>query len=83
MDTGRDGTHAANLVKALQDRGVFIRMPGTAPLNRCIRVSAGRAEDLELRDLALLIAGGCGRTGEKGEECRRDRRRRARHPRRR
>jgi histidinol-phosphate aminotransferase len=34
------------ILTALRDReGVFIRMPGVAPLNRCIRVTVGRSED--------------------------------------
>ncbi|WP_378946735.1 pyridoxal phosphate-dependent aminotransferase [Paracoccus sp. R86501] len=53
VDTGRDGTYAANLVKALQDRGVFIRMPGVAPLNRCIRISCGPAQELDLLSVVL------------------------------
>jgi histidinol-phosphate aminotransferase len=29
-------------------QGVFIRMPGVAPLNRCIRVTAGTPADLAI-----------------------------------
>jgi histidinol-phosphate aminotransferase len=36
---------ARALLQALEAVGVFIRMPGTAPLNRCIRVTVGPAED--------------------------------------
>ncbi len=46
IDCRRDGAFAKRVVAALQDRGVFVRMPGTAPLDRCIRVSCGRSEDL-------------------------------------
>ncbi|OJH44717.1 pyridoxal phosphate-dependent aminotransferase [Paracoccus sp. SM22M-07] len=53
VDTDRDGIYAANLVKALQDRGVFIRMPGVAPLNRCIRISCGPAQELDLLSVVL------------------------------
>ncbi len=35
---------AKALVAALAERGVFIRMPGAAPLDRCIRVTVGTAE---------------------------------------
>jgi histidinol-phosphate aminotransferase len=35
---------ARALVAALAARGVFIRMPGAAPLDRCIRVTVGTAE---------------------------------------
>ena len=32
----------------LQDEGVFVRMPGVAPLDRCIRVTVGTAEERTL-----------------------------------
>ncbi len=32
-------------LERLQERGVFIRMPGVAPLNRCIRVTVGTEEE--------------------------------------
>jgi len=35
------------------EHGVFIRMPGVAPLNRCIRVSAGLPADLDLFEESL------------------------------
>ena len=41
IDTGRDGPHAKALLEALGEEGVFVRMPGVAPLNRCIRISLG------------------------------------------
>ena len=53
VDTGYDGTYAAKLVKALEDRGVFIRMPGVAPLNRCIRISCGPADEMDLLSVVL------------------------------
>lgn len=36
---------AKNTMDTLLKRGVFIRMPGAAPLNRCIRVSVGTAPE--------------------------------------
>ncbi|MCR9219223.1 MAG: pyridoxal phosphate-dependent aminotransferase [Alphaproteobacteria bacterium] len=45
LDLGRDGDFARAVLKALQEEGVFIRMPGVAPLDRCIRVTVGRAEE--------------------------------------
>lgn len=48
IDTGRDGEFARAVVDALEAEGVFIRMPGVAPLNRCIRVSCAPAEELDL-----------------------------------
>ncbi len=53
VDTGRDGLFARAIVDGLMEHGVFIRMPGVAPLNRCIRVSAGLAADLDLFEEAL------------------------------
>jgi histidinol-phosphate aminotransferase len=46
IDCGRDGAYAKRVLDTLVARGVFVRMPGVAPLNRCIRVTAGTAEDL-------------------------------------
>lgn len=53
IDTGRDGPFARALVEALEAEGVFIRMPGTAPLNRCIRVSCAPPPELEVLAAAL------------------------------
>jgi len=53
MDAGRDGEHARRLVQALADQGIFIRMPGVAPLDRCIRISLGDAQSLDLLAEAL------------------------------
>ena len=44
FDTG-DHERAKALVAALAERDVFIRMPGARPLNRCIRVTVGTAEE--------------------------------------
>ena len=55
LDTGRDGAFARRLVDALAAGGVFVRMPGAAPLNRCIRVSC--APDAELDRLAAALPG--------------------------
>ncbi len=53
IDCGRDGDYAGRVLAALVARDVFVRMPGVAPLNRCIRVSAGTDEDLEVFAAAL------------------------------
>ncbi|NGO63278.1 pyridoxal phosphate-dependent aminotransferase [Rhizobium daejeonense] len=53
IDCGRDGTYARSIVDGLMQHGVFIRMPGVAPLNRCIRVSTGQPEALDLFEEAL------------------------------
>ena len=48
MDCGGDGAFAKRVLDGLLARDVFVRMPGVAPLNRCIRVSCGRDEDLDV-----------------------------------
>jgi histidinol-phosphate aminotransferase len=48
IDCGRDGEFAKRVLDALLARGVFVRMPGVAPLNRCIRVTAGTDTDLSI-----------------------------------
>ena len=53
IDCGRDGIHARAIVDGLMEDGVFIRMPGVPPLNRCIRVSVGPEPDLDLFEKAL------------------------------
>lgn len=46
IDCGKDGDFARRVLTGLLDQGVFVRMPGVAPLDRCIRVTVGRDEDL-------------------------------------
>lgn len=41
MDCGRDGDFARRVLAELIARDIFVRMPGVAPLDRCIRVSLG------------------------------------------
>ncbi|NKN37917.1 pyridoxal phosphate-dependent aminotransferase [Agrobacterium sp. a22-2] len=53
IDCGRDQVYARAIVDGLMDHGVFIRMPGVAPLNRCIRVSTGLPADMDLFEDAL------------------------------
>lgn len=48
IDCGRDGDFARAVLAGLIARDVFVRMPGVAPLDRCIRVSVGRPEDLDV-----------------------------------
>ena len=43
VDCGRDGAYAAALLNELTKRGVFLRTPAIAPLNRTIRISCGDA----------------------------------------
>ncbi len=47
MDCGGDGARARRVLQGLIARDVFVRMPFVAPQDRCIRVSCGRAADLE------------------------------------
>jgi histidinol-phosphate aminotransferase len=53
IDCGRDGVYAKAIVDGLMQHGVFIRMPGVAPLNRCIRISTGPEADMALLEQAL------------------------------
>jgi len=53
LDTHRDGAFARRLVDALAAERVFVRMPGVAPLDRCIRVSCGPDPDLDILAQAL------------------------------
>jgi histidinol-phosphate aminotransferase len=48
IDCMRDGAFARRVLDGLLERDVFARMPGVEPLNRCIRVSCGRDEDLAI-----------------------------------
>jgi histidinol-phosphate aminotransferase len=56
MDCGRDGTFARAVLAGLIERDVFVRMPGVAPLDRCIRVSLGDDATLEIFARALPAA---------------------------
>ncbi len=53
IDCGRDGAFAKKVLAALIKRGIFVRMPFVAPQDRCIRLSAGRKEDLDLFEAAF------------------------------
>ncbi|MDA4847963.1 pyridoxal phosphate-dependent aminotransferase [Hoeflea poritis] len=53
IDCGRDAEFATALMGALVERGVFVRMPGVAPLNRCIRISVGPDEALDIFEAEL------------------------------
>ena len=48
VDCGGDGRLARAVLQGLAARGVFVRMPGVAPLDRCIRISAGTPADLDI-----------------------------------
>jgi histidinol-phosphate aminotransferase len=53
VDCGRDGAYARKIVDGLATHGIFVRMPGVAPLNRCIRISVGNDENLAALEKAL------------------------------
>lgn len=53
MDCGGDGDHARKLLSEIAARGVFIRMPGVSPLDRCIRVSLGDDQALDIFEEVL------------------------------
>jgi histidinol-phosphate aminotransferase len=61
IDCGRDGDHARRVLAELGKLGVFIRMPGVTPLDRCIRISLGDDQTLDILEetlpKALLAAG--------------------------
>lgn len=46
IDCGQDGDFARAVLAGLIAAGVFVRMPFVAPQDRCIRISAGRPQDL-------------------------------------
>lgn len=56
IDCGRDGTFARRVLDHLVAAGVFVRMPGVEPLNRCIRVTAGTPADLAVFAAELPLA---------------------------
>ena len=61
IDCGRDGAFAKRVLEGLIARDVFVRMPGAAPLDRCIRVSCGTPDHMaafaEALPEALAAAG--------------------------
>lgn len=53
IDCGRGGEFARAVVAELINRDIFVRMPFTAPEDRCIRISAGTSADLDLLEATL------------------------------
>ena len=53
VDCGRDGEYARAVLRETVARGVFIRMPGAAPLDRCIRISLGDDAALDVLEEVL------------------------------
>jgi histidinol-phosphate aminotransferase len=55
FDCGRDGDYARKVLAGLTGEGIFVRMPGVAPLDRCVRVSAAPDNELDLLAEALPL----------------------------
>ena len=53
VDCGQDGDYARAVLRETLARGVFIRMPGVAPLDRCIRISLGDTAALDVLEEVL------------------------------
>lgn len=53
IDCGRDAAFATRLLEGMLAQGIFIRKPGVAPLDRCIRISLGDDAALDLVAEAL------------------------------
>lgn len=53
IDCGRDGAFAKSVLDALIAQGLFVRMPFAEPQNRCIRISCGTPDQLNLLAKAL------------------------------
>jgi histidinol-phosphate aminotransferase len=53
IDCGGGGDFARAVLRELMARDIFVRMPFVAPQDRCIRVSVGRPEDLDVLAEAL------------------------------
>lgn len=53
IDCGQNGAFARRVLTALINERIFVRMPFVAPQDRCIRVSAGRSQDIEAFAVAL------------------------------
>ena len=48
IDCMKDGAFAQRVLAVLISKGMFVRMPAVAPQNRCIRISAGTEQHLDL-----------------------------------
>jgi histidinol-phosphate aminotransferase len=48
IDCGQDGPFALRVLQELGTRGVFVRKPFVAPQDRCIRISCGTPEALDI-----------------------------------
>ena len=48
VDCGADGAFSTRVLEGLVARDVFVRKPFVAPQDRCIRISCGRPQDLDV-----------------------------------
>ncbi len=53
IDCGKDGDFARAVLAELGELGIFARMPGVSPQDRCIRISCGPASDIAKFEQAL------------------------------
>ncbi|MGF1551072.1 MAG: pyridoxal phosphate-dependent aminotransferase [Paracoccaceae bacterium] len=53
VDCGAGGARARRTLDALLARDVFVRMPGIAPLDRCVRIGCGTEAEMALLAAAL------------------------------
>lgn len=53
VDCGGDGAFARRVLEGLAERDIFVRMPGVAPMDRCIRISCGPKPELDALAAAL------------------------------
>ena len=53
IDCGADGAYARRVLEELAAAGIFVRMPGVAPQDRCIRVSCGPEPEMAAFAAAL------------------------------
>ena len=56
IDCGQDSAFARRVLAGLMARDIFVRMPGVAPLDRCIRVSLGDDATLDAFAAVLPLA---------------------------
>ncbi|PQO23642.1 histidinol-phosphate aminotransferase [Rhodobacteraceae bacterium WD3A24] len=63
IDCGRDGDFARAVLAEMMSRDLFVRMPGVAPQDRCIRVSCGTPADLDVLEEVLPQALAAARGG--------------------
>ena len=56
VDCGKDGNFTRKVLAELVGMGIFVRMAFVAPQDRCLRVSIGIPEDIELFAKAFPLA---------------------------